>query len=127
VVGHGKLTAVVPQLDAVTKRVPIEATIVNDGPTPLLAGTLVRARVAGGKAVPVLKFPHTVLRPGTQDELLVVTGGRLQLRKVEHALAPDGSLLVRKGVGPEDDVVLVAWPEATDGQPVAVAKAGGQP
>lgn len=124
VVGRGKITAVVPQLDATTRRIPVEATIANNPAAPLLAGTVMRARVTGAKGVPVLKFPHTVLRPGSQDELLVVTAGRLEVRKVDHALASDGSPLVRGGVAANDDVVLVAWPEAADGLPVAVAPTG---
>jgi RND family efflux transporter MFP subunit len=121
VIGRGKITAVVPALDAATKRVPIEATVANDGAEPLLAGALVRAAVRGGAPLPVLAFPHTVLRPGSQNEVLVVVDDKLSIRRVEHVVAPDGRLLVRRGLAPTDQVVVRAWPEAADGQLVVVS------
>jgi RND family efflux transporter MFP subunit len=121
VVGRGRVNAVVPALDPSTKRVPVEAMIANDGSEPLLAGTLVRATLRGAKPITVLAFPHTVLRPGSQNEVLVVTNGTLAVRRIDHVVAPDGRLLVRKGVTPSDDVVLRPWPEAQDGLAVTVA------
>jgi RND family efflux transporter MFP subunit len=123
VVARGKVSAVVPALDAATKRLPVEATISNDGETPLLAGAVVRATLSGAEPITVLKFPHTILRPGTQNEVLVVKESKLSVRKIEHAVAEDGALLVRRGLSPEDDVVASPWPEAHDGQTVTLASA----
>jgi RND family efflux transporter MFP subunit len=127
VVGRGKITAVVPALDPSTKRVPVEATVANDGREPLLAGSLVRATVRGSKPVTVLSYPHTILRPGSQNEVLVVSEGKLSVRRVEHTVAADGSLLVRKGLRPDDAVVLRPWPEAAEGLTVTVAAAAPAP
>ncbi len=121
VVAKGKVTAVVPALDAATKRLPVEATIANEGTEPLIAGTIVRASLVGAAPVNVLSYPHTVLRPGSQNQVLVVRQGKLAVQPIDHVVAPDGSLLVRKGITAEDDVVLQPWPEATEGQAVTLA------
>jgi RND family efflux transporter MFP subunit len=126
VAGRGKLTAVVPALDQATKRVPVEATVANEGDAPLLAGALVRASVRSAKPVAVLSFPHTVLRPGSQDEVVLVSGGKLEVRKVAHVVGADGAILVRSGVAPTDDLLLRPWAEATNGQSVTVSTAAAQ-
>ena len=59
-------------------------------------------------------------RPG---QVLVVRAGKLFVRPIEHVVAPDGALLVRKGIDAKDDVVLLPWPEAHDGQVVTLAAA----
>ena len=131
VVAHGKVSAIIPSLDAATKRLPVEATVANErdteGREPLLAGAVVRATLKGAAPVTVLSFPHTILRPGSQNEVLVVRAGKLAVRPIEHVVAPDGSLLVRRGIDPQDDVVLAPWPEAHTGQVVTLAQAGAGP
>jgi RND family efflux transporter MFP subunit len=122
VIARGQVSAVVHALDPSTKRLPVEAVVANAGGEPLIAGAVVRAVVRGGAPVTVLALPHTVLRPGTQNEVAVVRGGKLALRTIEHVVADDGSLLVRKGVGPDDDVVEAPWAEAHDGQDVRLAR-----
>jgi RND family efflux transporter MFP subunit len=127
VVAKGKVAAVVPALDPQTKRVPVEVTIANanarageaSGPG-LLAGALVRARIVGGQPIPVLRLPAGVLRPGSQDEVLVVKENRLLVRRVEHTVAADGSLQVRRGLAAGDAVLARPWPEAREGMPVSV-------
>jgi RND family efflux transporter MFP subunit len=127
VVASGKVSAIIPALDAATKRLPVEATINNDrnpeGREPLLAGAVVRATLKGAVPITVLAFPHTVLRPGTQNEVLVVRDGKLAVRQIEHVIAADGDLLVRRGLDAKDDVVLLPWPEAHEGQVVTLAMA----
>lgn len=128
VVARGKVVAVVPALDPATKRVPVEVLIGNAGPAdgsaPLLAGALVRARIVGGQAIEVLKLPAGVLRPGSQDEVLVVKDGKIGVRRVEHSVASDGSLQIRRGLTAADEVVARPWPEAQEGMAVTVAAGG---
>lgn len=112
---QGKVTAIVAALDASTKRVPVQALIENAEGTGLIAGTLVRARVSGTEPVSVLRLPHTALKPGSQDEVFVVEGDKLVGRRITFEIAEDGALLVRHGIGPEDDVLAEAWPEARTG------------
>jgi membrane fusion protein (multidrug efflux system) len=123
ILAKGQVSAVVPALDAQTKRLPVEATIANNPNEPLLAGSLVRAVLRGGKTVDVLAYPHTVLRPGSQNEVLIVHSGKISVRHIEHTVAEDGTLLVRKGLSPEDEVLLTPWPEAQEGQVVTIAGA----
>lgn len=120
-VAEGKITAVVAALDDATKRLPVQAIIDNGESTGLIAGTLVRARVAGTEPLPVLRLPHTVLKPGSQDEVLVVEGDALVVRHITFDVADDGSLLVRKGVVADDAVVAAPWPEAKTGDVVRSA------
>jgi RND family efflux transporter MFP subunit len=127
---RGKVISVLRSVDPATRRVPLEAEVPNGGDNPWLAGVFVRASIAGGGEVPVLKLPATARRPGSQDEVVVVAGGKLSIRKVSFALAPDGSLLVRSGLGDADDVVLAPPSDVKDGNavtPVAPAPKGATP
>jgi len=113
-----KLTTILPAVDTVTRRVPIEAELANDPNAPILAGIMVHASIAGSSAIRVLRFPGSVLRPGSQDEVMVVEGGKLRARRIVFTVDGDGSLLVRSGVSTKDDVLLVPTSEARDGDVV---------
>jgi multidrug efflux pump subunit AcrA (membrane-fusion protein) len=144
VLGH--VTAILSTLDARTRRVPVVVEFGNQTkPSPakknaaspdtasqeavqndamkngaasaLRAGAFVRARVAADREIPVLRVPHTVLRPGARDEVLALSPGsdRLELRHIVYSIAPDGTLLVRRGIDARDELVL---------SPIAEAKAG---
>lgn len=117
-VAKGKISAVVAALDDATKRLPVQAIIENHESSGLIAGTLVRARVVGTEALPVVRLPHTALKPGSQDEVVVVEGDRLVIRRIVFDVAEDGSLLVRHGITAEDAVVAEPWPEAKTGDVV---------
>lgn len=119
--GKGEITAVVAALDEATKRLPVQAVIENEEASGLIAGTLVRARVSGGEPVPVVRLPHTVLKPGTQDEIFVVEGDKLAERRIAFEIAPDGALLVRRGVKADEAVLAEPWPEAKAGDVVRSA------
>ncbi len=123
---HGKLAAVVGSADLMTRRVPIEAVIENQGEVPLLPGQYVRASVQGGKALAALALPSTVLRPGSQDEIFVVREGKLVLRRVVFAVGDAGKLLVREGLDPAADVVLTPAPDAHEGDAVAAGVEGSR-
>ncbi|HEY2408998.1 MAG TPA: efflux RND transporter periplasmic adaptor subunit [Polyangiaceae bacterium] len=124
---QGTVSAVLGAVDPATRRVPIEALIDNkNDKTSLRAGTFVRARVLGGAPIPVLRVPHETLRPGSQDELMVVQNGKLVSKHVAFSIAKDGSLFVRFGLDPSDDVLLLPKAEAQTGDRVAV-QAGATP
>lgn len=118
----GRVTAILATLDPRTRRVPVVAEFDNDdssrGPA-LRAGAFVRAWVASKDAMSVLRVPHGVLRPGSQDEVLLVNpSSQLEVRRIVFAVAPDGALLVRRGIEPGDDIVLDPIPEAKAGEVV---------
>lgn len=112
---RAKLAAVLSSVDPQTRRVPIEAEAQNDDAAPFLAGTFVRARIFGKEPIPVLRLPATTLRPGSQDELMIVSGGRMHARHVAFARDADGSLLVRTGLDANEDVLAAPASNATDG------------
>jgi len=136
---RGRISAILSTLDARTRRVPVVAEFDNPSgdPTskgargkqaepPLRAGAFVRARVAAQREIPVLRVPHAVLRPGSQDEVLVVgaASSRLDLRRIVYSIAPDGTLLVRRGIDASDELVLAPIAEAKAGDEVRVERAG---
>jgi RND family efflux transporter MFP subunit len=125
----GKVSSVLASVDAATRRVPVEAEVVNgvnhtnSGTTSALrAGSFVRAQIHGGSSIPVLRYPHGVVRPGSQDEVMVVDNGVLQARRVLFITAPDGSILVRSGVKLDASEALLVSPsaEAKNGDRVVV-------
>jgi RND family efflux transporter MFP subunit len=111
----GKVTAVLSSLDANTRRVPVHAEIPNNGATPLLAGAFVRATITSSKEVPVLELPPTALRPGSQDEVVVVAGGKAHLRRVVFTPGEGGTLLVRSGLDAADAVLQTPSSEVREG------------
>ena len=116
---EGTVTVVLGSVDAATRRVRIEADIDNQDKR-LRAGSFVRATVRAEKSIPVLKLPHDVLRPGAQDELLVVTGDTLASRRVVYAVAPNGELLVRRGLAAGEHVVRSPKADARTGERVEI-------
>lgn len=116
----GQVTAVLPTLEPATRRVRVEAELDNSGSTPLRAGSFVRAAIEGKEDVDVLRFPATVIRPGTDDEVLVVVEGKLQARKVAHSAQGDGSILVRRGVAADERLLAQPTTADRDGKEVAL-------
>jgi hypothetical protein len=117
----GRVTTVVPSLDQATRRAPIEVEVPNDPKAPLLAWSFVRATLDAGMEVPALKVPANARRPGSQNELIKIEGGRARITRVVRAIDTDGSWLVRQGLAPTDVVLLDADPETKDGDLVTVA------
>ncbi len=71
---EGKITTVLGAVDSATRRVRVEASIDNSKEPKLRAGSFARGTIRAGDPISVLELPPEVLRPGSQDELLV--GGR---------------------------------------------------
>lgn len=114
---QGKVTAVLPSLDAMTRRVPMVAEISNaDG--KLFARSFVRAAITATKEVRVLRLPASARKPGSQDEIVVVVNGVAKIKRVVFDVAPDGALLVREGLAENDVVVAAPSGEVTEGQPI---------
>jgi RND family efflux transporter MFP subunit len=114
---YGSVHAVLSSVDSATRRVPVEAMIVNDA--QLLGGSFVRAQLLGLDEISVLKLPANALRPGSQNEVMVVKAGRLERRRVTFSTVGE-SLFVRAGLSADEQVLLAPSPEAQDGDPVAV-------
>jgi RND family efflux transporter MFP subunit len=122
----GRVSAVLGTIDQKTRRVPVEASF--DNPGFLRAGAFVQAHVDAKNEIDVLKLPHGVLRPGSQDEVLVVLDdGRLDARRIVFSIDKDGTLLVRRGIAATDKLVAKPKPEAKAGDVVTVEAAGAKP
>ncbi|HKO51197.1 MAG TPA: efflux RND transporter periplasmic adaptor subunit [Polyangiaceae bacterium] len=122
----GVVSTVLGAVDPSTRRVPLEALFDNKKEsTWLRSGAFVRARIQGGAPLPVWRLPHEALRPGSQDEVLVVQGELLTVKRISYALGKDGSLLVRQGLEAGERVVLSPRPEAKTGDRVVIE--GAQP
>ena len=119
---EGVLTTVLGAVDSATRRVRVEATVDNKKEPRLRAGSFVRGKINAGDPIPVLELPHDVLRPGSQDEVFVVDGDKLALRRVSYAVAKDGTLLVRFGLSASDRVVVAPKPEFEAGHAVTVTQ-----
>jgi RND family efflux transporter MFP subunit len=116
----GKITAVLGSLDPQTRRVPIVGEITNDAKAGLRAGAFVRARITPSREIAALKLPGSALRPGSQDEVVVVKDGRARVVRAVFAPSGDGSLLVRAGLFPADEVLLDPTGEMRDGDLIVV-------
>ena len=117
----GKVTAILPTVDAQTRRVPIIAELPNSPTSPMLSGVFVRATITSGAPISVLRLPVATLRPGSQDEVVTVVGGKAHLAHVAFSKGDDGSLLVRDGITAGDDVVVGPSGETKEGDPVVLA------
>lgn len=128
---RGKVTAVLVSVDAATRRVPVEAELQNDGDRPILAGTFVRGAIRGDEKVQVLRLPSSVIRPGSQDEVLVIERGgggkeaRLRVRHVRFVSGAEGTILVRSGLEPTEEVLRAPTAESRDGGMVVIASSEG--
>ncbi len=125
----GKVIAIVPSLDQATRRAPVEIEVPNDG--RLLGWGFVRARILGKSEVRAVRLPALARRPGSQDEVVKVeTQGNktvARLAKVSFAIDEDGSLVVQRGVAPDDTILLSPNVEMKDGDPVELATAAPLP
>ncbi|MBX3190457.1 MAG: efflux RND transporter periplasmic adaptor subunit [Labilithrix sp.] len=117
----GKLIAIVPSLDEATRRAPVEIEVPNAG-GELLAWSYVRARIFGRGEIDAVRVPALARKPGSQDEVVTVVGGRAKIVKVSFAVDEDGTLVVQRGLTLADEVLVSPNPEIHDGEPVDVAK-----
>ena len=118
----GKVVALVPSLDPATRRAPIEVEVPNGTGEPLLAWSFVRARIDAKGEVPVLRVPATARRPGSQDEVFRLAGGKARLVHVVHATDEDGTWLVTSGLTADDQLLVNVDPDTKDGDDVEVGK-----
>jgi RND family efflux transporter MFP subunit len=116
-----KVTTILHSVDSATRRVPLEAVIENKEEPVLLAGSFVRGTLKAANKITVMKIPSRALRPGSQDEILVVKDGKIQVRRVTFTSSSDGSMLIRYGLEPNEQVIASPSSDAKSGDSVKVA------
>jgi RND family efflux transporter MFP subunit len=120
---NGRVATVIPSLDQATRRAPIEIEVLNDPKDPLLAWSFVHATIDSGKEVPALRIPATTRRPGAENQIVVVKDGKAVVVHVAASTDTDGSLIVRDGIGPSDEIVLNPGSDLHDGDAVVTTPA----
>ena len=115
----GKVSMLVPSLDPMTRRAPVEIEVQNNQGAPLLGYGFVRATIEVSAEVPALRVPATARRPGSQDELVKVENGKARIVRVTFNADVDGTWLVRGGdLTAADTIVTAPSPEAKDGDAI---------
>ena len=117
----GKLITLVPSLDQATRRAPIEVQVANDPANPILAYGFVHATIEGAKEVNAMRVPPTARRPGSQDEVVKVEGGKAAVTRVPHLTDADGSWIVLGGLKTADVLALNPPDDVHDGDLIDVA------
>lgn len=120
---NGKVTAVLGSLDPQTRRVPLVAEIPNGPDSGLLAGSFVRAHVVAQEPVDTLELPSSAIRPGSQDEVVVVKDGKARLVRVSYSNGQNGVIYVRKGLEASDRLVARPRSEVKEGDAIDVSPA----
>jgi RND family efflux transporter MFP subunit len=118
---EGRISSVLTALDERTRRVPIQGEF--DRPAALRAGSLVRATIEAQQATDVLRIPRDALRPGSQNEIVVLVPGSpatLAVRPIDYVADASGDMLVRSGLSAEDAVVMRPGPDAKSGDLVSI-------
>lgn len=119
----GKVTAVLGSLDPQTRRVPLVAEIPNGPDSGLLAGSFVRAQVVAQEPVEVLELPGSAIRPGSQDEVVLVQDGKAHLVRVGYSTGENGAIYVRRGLDSSARLLAKPRSEMKEGDPIDVAPA----
>lgn len=127
--GHralGKLDAVIPSVDPLTRRVPIEGTIAN-AEGKLFAGAMVEASIEV-PSPPTLAIPQTALLTGSEAAVLVEGPDRKLMRKPIVVLRSSADqLLVSKGLTASERVVANPGVNWREGDVVPTARPAKQP
>ncbi len=114
----GKVTAVLSSLDPQTRRVPLVAEIPNGPDSGLLSGSFVRAHILAQDSIDALELPASAVRPGSQDELVLVQDGKAHLVRVTYSNGDNNVIYVRKGLDPSARVVARPRSEVKEGDPI---------
>lgn len=121
---EGRIQALAPSLDSITRRAPLEIAVPNpDG--ALVGHTLVKGTIRTRRTLPALLVPPTAMR-GDDTLFVVEPDDTIRVRQVQSQIAPDGGGVVLAGLRPEDRVVVRPTPDLTEGlrvKPVTAAPA----
>jgi membrane fusion protein (multidrug efflux system) len=123
---HGKVHAIDPVVDSVSRNVRVRARIANPAGT-LKPGMFARATAnLGGKTSAIL-LPERVIVPRADGNyVFVAVGGKAQLRKVTLGKREPGRVEIVDGVKPGDVVILDGQIKLRPGIPVVTLEQAAQ-
>jgi RND family efflux transporter MFP subunit len=125
----GRVTAVNPTADPVTRQVRIYVTIPNRGAQPLVGGLFAEGRVASA-ARPALVVPETAVdRRGVAPYVLRLKGGKAEQVTVELGLHDKARerFEIRNGLSAGDTLLVGAARGISAGTPVVVSSPSDKP
>ncbi|MCZ6635477.1 MAG: efflux RND transporter periplasmic adaptor subunit [bacterium] len=138
---QGKIVRIEGEIDAQSRMVHLVAQVENpygkgDNPNrpPLAVGMFVQAEILGKTVRKIVLLPRTALRG--QDQVLVVSNGRLHFRTIGIVRADAEQIIVRSGLSNGEQVCLSPLDAVVDGmrvrmvseappEKVALTKTGG--
>lgn len=123
----GSLSEIAPNADPVTGTYQVKVSL-PDAPPDMLLGVIVVGHADVGSAE-LVRIPSTaMLQTGDAPQVWIVSGpdGTVARRQVEVLRYDTGSVLISKGLGKGDLVVVAGVNSLADGQKVAIQKVATQ-
>lgn len=116
----GKIIAVDPGADNVTRTIRVRATVSNPG-DKLVAGSFASVQVPLESDDDAILIPSQSVIPTTKDKLVaVVRGGKVSLTKVQLGTRTADKVEVLGGLNPGDTILTTGLMQAKDGMDVVV-------
>ncbi len=117
---NGKIIAVDPGADNVTRTIRVRATVSNPG-DKLVAGSFASVQVPLESDDDAILIPSQSVIPTTKDKLVaVVRGGKVSLTKVQLGTRTSDKVEVLGGLNPGDTILTTGLMQAKDGMDVVV-------
>ena len=116
----GKISAVDPGADVVTRTIRVRATVSNAGDR-LVAGSFAHVMVPLESDDDAILIPSQSVIPTTKDKLVaVVRGGKVSMTKVQLGTRTADKVEVLGGLTPGDTILTTGLMQAKDGMDVVV-------
>ncbi len=116
----GKITAVDPGADQVTRTIRVRATVSNPG-NKLVAGSFARVLVPLESDSDAILIPSQSVIPTTKDKLVaVVRNGKVDMATVQLGARTADKVEVLNGLQPGDTILTTGLMQAKDGMDVVV-------
>jgi multidrug efflux pump subunit AcrA (membrane-fusion protein) len=120
----GEVSRVSPAVDQQTRAFPIEILVQNADRT-LKPGSFATADIQVGREAALMVPSTSVISFAGVHKVVLVKDGKAQEQRVELGQRVDGLVEIRKGVSPQDDVVIKPGGSLATGTPVRIAEKRG--
>ncbi|MBZ0099409.1 MAG: efflux RND transporter periplasmic adaptor subunit, partial [Taibaiella sp.] len=120
----GKITAVDPGADQVTRTIRVRATVSNPG-NKLVAGSFARVLVPLESDSDAILIPSQSVIPTTKDKLVaVVRNGKVDMATVQLGARTADKVEVLNGLQPGDTILITGLMQAKKGMDVKITEVG---